>query len=258
MYPNCYSVIEADAEAQWSALPKRFRLDGPLESYDRQPVERDFLVSTRLNHLHVVFLLHLVLQNRTHNPSTQLISISADMLHLVTEAIILKECLANSGTSLVWKVSLNSEGVGKTDVIWVAYYGMAAAGIVCLSLLNQPFLSNNSKISMATVIQDLNVLVAEIETGALVHLEDPNYALLASSTRTIKSLLSRLLSGELTRLPSDQPVTDPSLPLPEVSSEETWSWWDDHNLQDFEIDFWADLAEHPLLVGTENELQGLT
>ncbi|KAF2655684.1 hypothetical protein K491DRAFT_410576 [Lophiostoma macrostomum CBS 122681] len=96
--------IQADAEAQWSALPERFRLDSPLKSYDCQPKERDFLVSARLNHLHVLVLTHLALQRRSHDPDGLLVSLSALMLSIVTEAIMLKEHLANSGTSLVWKV----------------------------------------------------------------------------------------------------------------------------------------------------------
>ncbi|EKG15158.1 hypothetical protein MPH_07604, partial [Macrophomina phaseolina MS6] len=95
--------IQADAEVQWAALPQHFRLEGSLKTCDRRPVERDFLVSTRLNHLHVLFLLRLALVHRTSEPDARLLVISANMLNLVMEAVVLKDRLANSGTSLVWK-----------------------------------------------------------------------------------------------------------------------------------------------------------
>lgn len=62
-------------------------------------------MSSKLNHLHVLFLLRLALVGRLPEPDPRLIAISVTMLRLVVEAIMLKDHLANSGTSLVWKVS---------------------------------------------------------------------------------------------------------------------------------------------------------
>jgi hypothetical protein len=84
------------------------RLDKPLSSYNQRHVEIDFLVSTKLNFAHVKFLLELTITPRVPNPGVELLRISADMLSLVVEAIVLKQRLANSGTSLVWKVSYNA------------------------------------------------------------------------------------------------------------------------------------------------------
>lgn len=53
--------MQSDAEALWLLLPSHFRLEGDLMSCDRRPIERDFMVSARLNHLHVLFLLRLAL-----------------------------------------------------------------------------------------------------------------------------------------------------------------------------------------------------
>lgn len=82
-----------------------FHLENPLISYDRRPVELDFMVSTRLNYAHVMFLLRQTLAHRVSEPDAELLAISADMLSLVVEAVVLKDRLANSGTSLVWKES---------------------------------------------------------------------------------------------------------------------------------------------------------
>jgi hypothetical protein len=100
------SNIRSAAETQWAAIPTYLRLDGPLSSYNQRHVEIDFLVSARLNFTHVKFLLELTITPRVSSPGIELLRTSADMLSLVVEAIVLKQRLANSGTSLVWKVSM--------------------------------------------------------------------------------------------------------------------------------------------------------
>lgn len=95
-------------EIAWAAIPNTLRLDKPLSSYNQRHVEIDFLVSTKLNFAHVKFLLELTITPRVSNPGVELLRTSADMLSLVVEAIVLKQRLANSGTSLVWKVSTDA------------------------------------------------------------------------------------------------------------------------------------------------------
>ena len=98
------SEIANRAEAQWQALPDHFRLSGSLKQCPQSPFERDFLVSTRLNHLHVLFLLRLVLFNCLAEPDNSIVEIAQQMLALVVEAILFRDHLANSGTGLIWKV----------------------------------------------------------------------------------------------------------------------------------------------------------
>lgn len=71
----------------------------------RTPFERDFLISLRLNHLHVKFLLRRLLLDKPSEPDGPLIEIAQQMLALVVEAILTRDELANSGTTLAWKVS---------------------------------------------------------------------------------------------------------------------------------------------------------
>ena len=97
--------MQAEAESLWSLLPPQFRLESNLESYNRQPIELDFMVSARLNHLHVQFLLRLALVSSIHEPDPQLVAISSNMLSIVVQGMIFKDHLANSGTSHIWRVS---------------------------------------------------------------------------------------------------------------------------------------------------------
>ncbi|KAF2025160.1 hypothetical protein EK21DRAFT_104174 [Setomelanomma holmii] len=173
-YTNVCSDIRATAEVEWAALPAAFRLDKSLSSCDERPVELDFLVSTKLIFAHIIFLLELNMTPRISHPGAELLRLSADMLCVIIEAIVLRQRLANSGMSLVWKV---------------AYYGLAAAGVLCLALLYNTFDLANSDATPAKAIRDLGVLVAEIEAGAFVQPEDPNFALLSGAAHTIKNLL---------------------------------------------------------------------
>ncbi|KAF2704996.1 hypothetical protein K504DRAFT_506464 [Pleomassaria siparia CBS 279.74] len=225
------SRIRADAEAQWVALPAHFHLNEPLSFYDRRPVEMDFLVGTRLNYLHVKFMLQLSLVHRVSEPESELLAISAGMLSIVVEAIVLKHRLANSGTSLV------------------AYYGLAAAGVICLALLNSAFGGSNTEVSASKSIRDLSVLVAQVETGALVQPEDPNYALLSGAAQTIKNLLDRLITNKFSKQPPIQaPPPEPFAHASASYVEEDWNSWDNQGLQEFDPDFWLNLAEHPFLI----------
>ncbi|KAI1456314.1 hypothetical protein F4805DRAFT_458962 [Annulohypoxylon moriforme] len=235
---NC---IQEEAESQWSLLPSRFQLKTDLKSLDCHPVERDFAVSVRLNYLHVLFLLQLTLIRRLSQPSDRLVTIATEILGLVIEAIVLKEQLANSGTSHVWRVS---------------YYGLAAAGVICIALLNQCFPAHDKGIMRAKAIQDLTVLIVSVENGGLVSEENPNYALLSGAAKPIRGLLTRILSGQpLEPAVERKSQADICIQGEAPPREEQWTPWDEHqNFQDFDMDFWGSLNEHPLLSGNQDDL----
>ncbi|KAF2719402.1 hypothetical protein K431DRAFT_321704 [Polychaeton citri CBS 116435] len=223
-------VIEADAEAQWSSLPSRFRVEGPLKDYDCRPNERDFLVSVRLNYLHVFFLLRLALSQRTTSPDANLVSLSSAMLSLVAEAILYQSQLANSGTSLIWKET---------------------AGTICLALLDPSANDASSHLPLYKTVQDLNVLVAEVDAGALIEPEDPNYALLYRATCTIKNIITRMLSSDSRKVANDQSNAVEPLPQSTHHSCQDWMFSERSDLWDFDEEFWASLAGHPLLSGPD-------
>ena len=133
------------------------------------------MVSVRLNYLHVLLLLRLALVGNKPKSDKELITVAASMLSLTADAIFLKSELANSGTSLIWRVSA-SICIPQCLIVLtrceVAYYGLPAAGIISLSLLDQSLTRLPSHSSTSKACQDLSVLVAAVETGALVHLAE--------------------------------------------------------------------------------------
>lgn len=121
----------------------------------------------------------------------------------------------------------------------VAQYGLPAAGIVSLALLS-PATMESPSYSRSKMIQDLSVLVAEAKTGAWIQAGEPNFALFTRATRTIQSLLDSLLTARPHA--SKIPGLDSSL----IGE---WDPYANSQLWDFEMDFWANLAEHPTLLG---------
>lgn len=85
-------------------LPSRFQLKGCLKQFSTDPFQRDFVASVRLNHLHVLFLLQLLLLETPAEPSSSIVEIAEQMLSIVVETILLRDQLINSGTSLPWRV----------------------------------------------------------------------------------------------------------------------------------------------------------
>ena len=90
------------------------------------------------------------------------------------------------------------------------------------------------------MIQDLSVLVAEVTTGAWIQAGEPNFALFTRATRTIRSLLDSVLAAK--------PRTSE---MPQDAGQGLIEGWDpcaNSQLWEFEMDFWANLAEHPTLL----------
>lgn len=142
------------------------------------------------------------------------------------------------------------------------YYGLAAAGVLCLTLISRPTPPPVLQENASGTFQDLSVLVAEVERGTLVYVEHPNYALLSRATGTIQSLIGRLLANsfmsamppfvtrqqqEQQQRPQDyqEPFVNPQLEA--AIAPESWDPWERFNGQDFELNFWLSLADHPFL-----------
>ncbi|KAJ5384596.1 hypothetical protein N7517_002507 [Penicillium concentricum] len=220
-----HSVIQCQAERQWQNLPAHFRLESSLKQCTQGPFERDFVAGVRLHHLHVLFLLRLLLLKSPTEPDLPIIETAGQMLTLVVEIILLRDQLTNSGTGLIWKV---------------AYYGLPAAGIMLLAMLKQ----HMPRAHRTRTLQDLSVFVAEVQIGTIVKAGDPNYALLSKATRTIQRFL-------------DSTHSDPAQPLPEQAGNEgndEWAALLSQDLWDFEAGFWQSLADHPSLLAIEPSL----
>ncbi|KAJ5607118.1 hypothetical protein N7537_003737 [Penicillium hordei] len=221
------SELRSRIVAQWQELPAHFRLATSLKDCDWSPFERDFLAGTRLDYLHILLLLGLVSQKRASELDQSLLEVAGEMLSITVEVIILRDRLVNSGTSLIWKV---------------AQYGLPAAGIVSLALLH-PISADCRPFPRSKMLQDLSTLVAEISIGAWIQAGEPNFALFTRATQTIRSLLDSLTAWKPhTELCSSHQNENTYL-------TEDWNAFIDSQPWEFEMDFWANLAEHPTLTG---------
>ncbi|PWY75196.1 hypothetical protein BO94DRAFT_209682 [Aspergillus sclerotioniger CBS 115572] len=215
-------AIQIQAETQWQALPTHFQLEGGLTDHDQvSSFERDFLISVRLNHLHVLFLLRPLMLNTLSEPDSSIITVAGEMLALVVEAIVVREQLTNSGTSLTWKI---------------VHYGLPAAGMMLLAMLKQGNASMPAGLSRAKVLQDLSVFVVEIQKGTIVMRGDPIYVLLSKATRTIQKLLESFHSGS----------TEYEMKggCANVNIGDDWGVTLGQDLWDFDTGFWDSLVDH--------------
>ncbi|CAH0005360.1 unnamed protein product [Clonostachys byssicola] len=219
--------IRLRIEKQWLELPEHYRLTTSLKDCRRAAFERDFLVGTRLDYLHTHFLLSLSSQVKISEPSETMLEVAGEILSLIVETIILRDCLVNAGTSLIWKVS---------------QYGLPAAGIISLALLNTSIPPSAVAPSRSKLVQDLSVLAAEITVGAWIQPGDPNFALFTRATKTIQSLLDSLISWQTNPAPaqSEQPMNENF--MGDLDPSFNFQSWE------FEMNFWTDLAEHPTLL----------
>ncbi|KAM0333956.1 hypothetical protein ACHAQA_000974 [Verticillium albo-atrum] len=127
----------------------------------------------------------------------------------------------------------------------VAMYGLPAAGVISLALLNPAVSLGIEPTSRSKMVQNLSVLVAELQIGVLIQAGDPNFALFTRATQTMQSLLDSLLVSRFPIAAQNQPP-NVGIALPEQ--------WDPNNTLDpweFEHGFWAYLAEHPTLLQQE-------
>ncbi|CAG8209807.1 unnamed protein product [Penicillium salamii] len=223
-YRERASDIQESAEAQWSALPSHFRLQGDLKECTRDPFERDFLAGIRLNHLHVLFLLRLLFIDVVAEPDAAILHISKQMLSLVVEVMLLRDQLINSGTGLVSKV---------------AHYGLPAAGIILLSMLKQQYGPGTGKFYMSKALLDLGIFVAQIRVGSIVRSGDPNYALIHKAAQTVERFLQSM---------NREPVQTQTENLCDLEGDGEWAALFDQGVFDFEDAFWKNLADQPLLI----------
>ncbi|UKZ74349.1 hypothetical protein TrVFT333_002014 [Trichoderma virens FT-333] len=213
-------------DQQWQDLPPHYRLTTSLKDCPLGPFARDFLAGARLEYLHTHFLLGFLSQRKVAEPDEALLRTSTEMLSIVVETIILRDRMANSGTCLIWKV---------------AQYGLPAAGIISLALLNSTA-PDSRQFSRSKMIQALSVLVAEITIGAWIQPGEPNFALFSQATRTIQSLLDSLTAIKAPSRASD------SQQLLNSDVADNWDPYINSQSWELEMDFWASLAEHPTLV----------
>ncbi|KAF0326719.1 fusarisetin A cluster transcription factor fsa6 [Colletotrichum asianum] len=211
--------------------------------------ERDFLISARLNYLHILFLTQLVCLKSPLEPGKTIVELAQEILSLVVEAVVLRDQAVSSGTSTVWKVRfrlLNHKV--QSNSIEVAHYGLPAVGIALLAMLKQPSLVTQFKIPKNRTLQDLGVLVAEIEMGTINRPGEPNFTVLLAAADTIQRFLDRIqMEDSQSEYISSRKETNPS------NDSEPWDFGLSLDPWNFELGFWESLAEHPSLYNSGDQ-----
>lgn len=243
MLTDLKSDLQRRADECWNALPNAFRMQQSLKDCQNGPWERDFLVSTRLNYLHVQFLLHLLRMGSKTEPSADFITLSCEILARVAEVIVLRhQLVSSSGTSFEWKVRNAYQNTVQLVIAnlgtQLAHYGLPAIGILLIAMLGR-----HDSISSAQefdAICDLMIVVKSVDLGTVVHPTEPGYALLARATDTIQSVITRVQGRTRGGTPTTAPSDTGQLPLHFTTQSQLEPW-------NFEVSFWEDLAGYSAL-----------
>lgn len=139
----------------------------------------------------------------------------------------------------------------------MAFYGLPAAGIVSLALLSLSVVSNFTELQRVEMLQNLTVLVTEIKVGAVLGPGDPNFELFTRATQIMQNLLDAVLITSLPRSRMVAQLDKQQTALADRDREQNqdaeWTPWINAGPMEFELDFWNNLAEHPLLLGNDTE-----
>lgn len=224
----------------------------------RTSFEQDLLLNIRLDYLQVIFLLEsdgvLVHNSRSREDLRKLFKVSEEIFSLVVEAIVRRNDIVNSGTSLVWKVSdisttnICRRTISKTDDYQVVHFGLPAAGIIALFLLQPGVLGD---FPQHKIIQDLSVFVAEIQDEGLLCARDPNYPILQRAAVTLQRLLQAALRTATAAIPIAEPETSTNIDdidwanLDAVLSSNPTGCIDSLG---YEMKFWRTIDQHPFLL----------
>lgn len=99
-------------------------------------------------------------------------------------------------------------------------------------------------VTRAKLLRDLTVLVAEIERGRIVKLQDPNYALLAKTAKTIGCFLDSVFNDD-GRNKSGLDVSLSNSSPRQARDHNSWAEILGSEAWDSELTFWQTLADHP-------------
>lgn len=120
----------------------------------------------------------------------------------------------------------------------IVHYGLPAAGIILLAVLNQRCSSAPVPAPHPRAIQNLTVLAAELSGGSVVQLQDPNYDLISRALSTIHNMLDSITADAL---------RGPGAPSPRTTTLADWEGFQSQLSWDLDLGFWQNLADTPFL-----------
>lgn len=156
------------------------------------------------------------------------------------------------------------QGFYANDLPWlIALYGLPPAGVLALELLQQLSDRNhtpNPDFPRSEIVQKLSVLISSIE--CIVHPTNGNYGICGQAKKMLQAILDTVLAPTPIPAPAPEPAsTDDSVQqqnerldngmqnsISDATLESNQMWFDNTN---FDINFWNNLEDHPLLAWPE-------
>lgn len=237
-------------KAAYDALPSNLRDRSDRWVLERSTAENFFLLNQNLDPIYNEFLLHRALVKRLHLNPTELIRAARSVLSPL----------------LVLCGKRHRQGFYANDLPWlIALYGLPPAGVLALELLQQ--FSDRSQtpdldFPRSDIIQKLSILISSIE--CIVHPTNGNYRICGQAKKMLQAILDIILAPTPNPAPApdSEPVDNVNVvqvqqetfesgtknPTADTSLESNQIWFDNTN---FDMDFWNNLEDHPLLAWQE-------
>ena len=215
---------------------------------ERSTAENFFLLSQHMDPIYNEFLLHRALVKRLRVDPAELIRASRSVLSPL----------------LVFCGNRHRQGFYANDLPWlIALYGLPPAGVLALELLQQLSDRNHTPdpdFPRSEIIQKLSILISSIE--CIVYPANGNCGICSQAKKMLQAILDTVLAPTPMPAPAPEPAnnlnavqqqegmleTDAQDPMADATLESNQMWFDNTN---FDIDFWNNLEDHPLLAWPE-------
>ena len=215
---------------------------------DRSVGQNFFLISKSIDPLYNEFLLHRTLVKRLRAEPAELVSVSRYLL----------SCL------LVLCGNRHRSGFYANDLPWlIALYGLPPAGVLALELLHQFSDRNHTPdphFPRSDIIQKLSILISSID--CIVRPTNGNFGICGQAKKMLQAILDTVLAPVPLPVQAPEPMSNTNGaqsqdeivgagaqdPMADATLESDQIWFDNTN---FDIDFWNNLEDHPLLAWPE-------
>ena len=240
-------VIRRQKEA-YDALPPMLRDRADQWVLERSAADNYFLLSKHIDPLYNEFLLHRTLVKRLRIEPVELVRVSRSLVSRL----------------LVMCGNRHRQGFFANDLPWlIALYGLPPAGVLALELLHQFSDRNHTpdpSFPRSDIVQKLSILISSID--CIVRPTNGNYGICGQAKKMLQAILDTVLAPVPTPAQAPDPLnglngvqnqdevvsTGEQDTMADATLESNQMWFDNTN---FDMDFWNNLEDHPLLTWPE-------
>lgn len=212
------------------------------------------MISTHIDHIYNDFLLQRTLVKRLRIEPDELIKVSRSLLSSILVLVGNRDRMGSYACDLPWDVccslspAVTYQDFGLMVLIQDRAHRVPSAGVLPLELLQNIRTRTQAKQDFphSKIIQNLSALVCCMDW--IVRPTDGNYVVCSQAKKMIQAILDIVLSPDSATAATDEHASNTTSSILFGSGLEDQLWFDNSG---FDMDFWMNLEEHPLLAWPE-------